>query len=54
MYTTHTDAVKKIKTSKYAHHKEKKKDSAGRSDDTASMIKGGCYAGACTRQPTKE
>ena len=27
----------------------KKKDSAG-SDDTASMIKGGSYIGACTRQ----
>jgi len=30
--------------------KKKKKDSAG-SDDTASMIKGGGYVGACTRQP---
>jgi hypothetical protein len=30
--------------------KRKRKDSAG-SDDTASMIKGGGYLGACTRQP---
>jgi hypothetical protein len=30
--------------------KKKRKDSAG-SDDTASMIKGGGYIGARTRQP---
>jgi hypothetical protein len=31
----------------------KRKDSAG-SDDTASMIKGGGYLGARTRQPRKQ
>ena len=32
------------------YYKKKRKDSAG-SDDTASMIKGGGYLGARTRQP---